>query len=175
MKHTFAILIPMILIAAACRPIQAPPAPTQDSSGGIIQATSVPITETSIPAIVTTVEEGSHITPPVVTGGTGSANNLIPANGITMEDNGKTFTMHVDESFLLNLGMDVYDWNVEIDDQNILSREINIMVIRGAQGVYLAHNLGTATLTATGNPLCLQSSPPCAMPTILFRVRVIVQ
>ena len=37
--------------------------------------------------------------------------NPFPTNdAITMEDNGKIFTMHVGDSVLLNLGIDTYDW-----------------------------------------------------------------
>ncbi len=79
------------------------------------------------------------------------------------------------ETFLLDLGMDVYDWRVEIDNQDVLSRVPNIMVIRGAQGIYKAHNPGTATLTAVGDPLCRKSTPACGMPSMIFHLTVIVQ
>ena len=82
--------------------------------------------------------------------------------------------MHVGESFLLNLGMDVYDWTVEVDSQNVIQHKLNLAVIRGAQGIYIARNPGTATLTASGNPLCQQSNPPCMMPSILFSMTGIV-
>lgn len=108
--------------------------------------------------------------------GTGSSSgSAVPANGVTLSENGMTFVMHPGESFLLNLGMDVYDWAVEVDNQDVLHREMNMMVVRGAQGIYIAQNPGTVTLTASGNPLCLQSTPPCMMPSLLFRITVIVQ
>jgi len=48
------------------------------------------------------------------------------------------------------------------------------MVINGAQGIYKSHNLGATTLTAQGDPFCLSSIPRCAMPSILFKVNIIV-
>lgn len=92
---------------------------------------------------------------------------------VTLLDSGKTITLHVGDSFLLYLG-DTYQWTVDIADQSIISRVPNIMVIRGAQGIYTAHKVGTTTLTATGNPQCYYSKPPCLMPSILFQITIIV-
>ncbi len=122
-------------------------------------------TEMPLTTVAATAENGSEST-------SGSA---LPAEGVTLSDNGRTFVMHVGESFLLNLGMDSYDWTVETYDQNVLQLKMGVMVIRGAQGIYVAQNPGTATLSASGNPLCLQSNPPCMMPSLLFRITVIVQ
>jgi len=92
---------------------------------------------------------------------------------ITLDDDGKTINLQVDETFLLNLG-EGYDWNISIDDQTVISREVNVMVIRGAQGIYRAHKPGSATLIAVGDPPCRQSVPPCGAPSRLFRLNVIV-
>jgi len=99
----------------------------------------------------------------------------LPANGVTLSENGLTFSMQVGESFLLNLGTDVYDWTVEVDHQDVLQRKVGVTVIRGAQGIYIAQAPGTATLTANGDPLCLQSKPPCKMPSISFSITLIVK
>jgi hypothetical protein len=99
----------------------------------------------------------------------------IPANGITLTDNGKTFIMHSGENFLLNLGADIFDWTVQIDNQNVLDRVKNIMVMRGAQGVYEANSPGQAVLTASGDPFCRKSTPACMAPSMLFQITVIVQ
>lgn len=92
---------------------------------------------------------------------------------VTLADQGKTITLHVGDSFLLDLG-DTYDWNIQIADQSIISRVPNIMVIKGAQGIYDAHAVGTTTLSATGNPFCYSSKPPCLMPSILFEINIVV-
>ena len=83
--------------------------------------------------------------------------------------------MKVGDSFLLNLGSDFYDWTVEVDNQSVLSREKNVTVIKGAQGIYQALAAGTATLTASGNPQCLNSNPPCMSPSISVTITVIVK
>ena len=92
---------------------------------------------------------------------------------ITLDDNGKTITLQVNETFLLKLGEE-YDWNITIDDQTVLSRKVNVLVVRGAQGVYEAHKPGRATLTAVGDPPCRRAKPPCAAPSRLFNLNVVV-
>ena len=92
---------------------------------------------------------------------------------VTLEQNNQEIYLKKGETFLLKLGNN-YSWNIDINNQTIVSRVINIMVINGAQGIYEAHNTGTATLTAQGDPFCLSSIPRCAMPSILFRVNITV-
>ena len=94
---------------------------------------------------------------------------------ITMDDNGRTLNMKVGDSFLLHLDADFYDWAVEVDNQDVLSRKRNVTVINGAQGIYEALAPGTATLTASGNPKCLNSRPACLAPSVIFTITVIVQ
>jgi hypothetical protein len=93
---------------------------------------------------------------------------------VTLDDRGKTLSMAVGESFLLKLG-DVYIWDINVSDQNVLSRAKNITVVAGAQGVYEAHQAGTVTLSATGDPKCRQSKPQCGMPSILFTITVVIK
>ena len=102
------------------------------------------------------------------TSGEGTAGKII-----TLSDNGKSITLHKGESFLLKLG-EMYNWNIQIDNQTVASRAINIMVVRGAQGVYNAHNPGQAVLTGVGDPWCRSSVPACMMPSILFKLNVTV-
>jgi carboxyl-terminal processing protease len=93
---------------------------------------------------------------------------------VTLNDEGRMITMKVGESFLLKLGEE-YDWTVTIANQTILSRAKNVMVVRGAQGLYEASKTGNTTLAATGDPVCRQSQPSCAMPSRLFEIKVEVQ
>ncbi len=92
---------------------------------------------------------------------------------VTLADNGKTITLQVSERFLLDLG-EGYDWNVTVDNQTVISRVVNVLVIRGAQGLYEAHTPGNATLTAIGDPVCRKVQPPCGAPSLLFQLYIVV-
>jgi len=93
---------------------------------------------------------------------------------VTLNDNNQSLRMHVGESFLLELG-EIYNWEVTSSNPEVLSRVINIMVIRGAQGVYEAHQKGQVELTAVGDPLCRSVKPACMMPSLLFKINVTVE
>lgn len=111
---------------------------------------------------------------PVMAEQVGVSTDTAPlAKTITLDDDSKTINLQVDETFLLQLG-EGYDWNISIDDQTVISREVNVMVIRGAQGIYRAHKPGSATLIAVGDPLCRKSIPACGAPSRLFKLNVIV-
>jgi uncharacterized Zn finger protein len=90
---------------------------------------------------------------------------------ITQENNNQTVELNVGDTFLLKLGEE-YMWNVEIDNDDVVSRVKNIAVIRGAQGVYEAKIPGSATLSAAGDLPCREEVPPCAAPTILFKIQI---
>lgn len=104
--------------------------------------------------------------------------SLVPpvpqAQIVILADDGRTIRLHIGESFLLKLG-EGYDWTVTIADQTIVSRVMNVMVVRGAQGLYEARRPGQTTLMGTGDPLCRRAQPPCAMPSRLFRLQIVVQ
>jgi hypothetical protein len=106
--------------------------------------------------------------------GTGPGSTETSPQTVTLEDDGGTITLQAGERFLLKLGEE-YDWTVTIADQTILSRVKNVMVVRGAQGLYEANKPGSTTLTASGDPVCRQSQPPCAMPSRLFEIKVTVR
>lgn len=93
---------------------------------------------------------------------------------ITRNDQGQTVIVKLGESFLLQLG-DEYIWDINLSDPTVISRVKNIAVIRGAQGVYETLKAGTVTLSASGDPLCRQATPPCGMPTVLYQVNIVVQ
>jgi hypothetical protein len=128
------------------------------------------------PPDTTTPTVTPPVTTPPATNGTVTPIVTTPpaTNGevdITLDDNNKTITMRPDETFLLKFG-EAYDWQPVIDNQDVVSRVIGIALIRGAQGLYKAHKEGTAILTATGDPLCRQSTPPCGAPSILFKINI---
>lgn len=90
---------------------------------------------------------------------------------ITQENNNQAIELNVGDTFLLKLGEE-YMWNVEIDNDDVVSRVKNIAVIRGAQGLYEAKMPGSATLSAAGDLPCREEVPPCAAPTILFKIQI---
>jgi len=92
---------------------------------------------------------------------------------ITLADNDKKINLKEGESFLLKLG-DNYNWNIVIDNQTVVSRMMNIMVVKGAQGIYEAHSPGLATFTGIGEPLCLTDTTPCKIHSIPFVLNVVV-
>ncbi len=152
---------------------------------------------TQSPTQMPTDETSISVDSPTVVAGNGSSGNLgtplslptteTPASEskptilgpsgkteVTLEDSGKVFSLSVGESFLLKLG-EGYDWQVESSDQTILDRVKNIAVVRGAQGVYQGVKPGKVILTASGDPVCRSSQPPCAMPSILFSMTIFVK
>ena len=90
---------------------------------------------------------------------------------VTLEQNNQAISLKKGKSFLLKLG-DSHDWSVDITNQTVVSRVMNVMVIRGAQGLYQAHNIGTTTLTDTGDPVCYKETPRCLTPSIVFRLGI---
>ena len=164
----FAFIVFLTMLVTACAPLQTD------------QPDIIPSLAIAQPAVVVTAQGGGPAVglPSIVPGSGGVAPSsamALPADGVAFSENGKTFTMRVGESFLLNLGTDVYDWTVEVDHQDVLQRDMGVTVIQGAQGIYVAQAPGTVTLTANGDPLCLQSKPPCKMPSISFSIILIVE
>ena len=91
---------------------------------------------------------------------------------VTQQDNGKTVVLYKGEAFLLNLGD--MDWTLSISNPNIISRVKNIMVIRGAQGIYRTDNIGTTTLSAQGRPHC-DTGQMCAQYIVNFSTTIVVK
>lgn len=169
------------------------------SSVILLAACAPELSNAAVPASGSGTASGS--TPPVITFGTASASTPFvitsgPASTslpfdvtsqplptqapggeivITADSSGQTIHLKVGQTFLVNLGMDILNWQVEIADPSIVSRVIGITTVRGAQGVYQARAPGTTTLTATGDPLCRQSVPACEMPSRIITVTLVVE
>jgi len=139
--------------------------PTDDPSQS--DSISQPIVMTVLPGSTSSI--GSEPATPT------SDPNVFFTGDVTLANQGQTINLHVGDSFLLNLGDDQYTWSASVDNDSIIHLKMGVMVIKGAQGIYDALAPGTATLTATGDPLCRQSAPPCAMPSQLFTVTIFVK
>jgi hypothetical protein len=188
-----------LLILAACTTQTNNPGAGSTPSSTPLSGTASPVDNTPA-AIVTmrvvtgtppTSEPGETSTPvlqpttiaPSLPPGSGTTTMTPPAAtaaptgqelSLTLADEEKTVNLKVGQRFLLNLGAD-YDWTPLVADQNVVSRVVGILVIRGAQGVYEAHAPGTTILTASGSPTCLKSKPACAMPSRLYKVTLVVE
>jgi hypothetical protein len=143
------------------------PASSGDPSGSAVG----PITGTSVSS---GGASGSSTTPGPLVSPTPMTLDATGNLSVGLEDNGGTVLMQVGQRFLLNLG-ETYNWSFSIDDQTIVSRVINVMTIRGSQGLFEAHKAGTTLLNASGDPQCRQSTPACGMPSITFQIQITVQ
>ena len=171
--QVFISIMVMAFLLAGCGGVSSggiPPTGATPTGSGLPTLIPLPTATqppTSAPQIMPTVTPPSTETPGSVPGEAGSKT-------VTLDQNGQTINLAVGQSFLLKLG-EQYDWTVTVADPAVISREVNVTVIRGAQGIYLAHERGRTTLSASGDPLCAQDTPPCKMPSILFKVEVVVQ
>ena len=99
---------------------------------------------------------------------------LSTARNITLADDGQTLGFQVGQNFLLFLGIND-NWSATVADPAVADRIPDVFVIRGAQGLFQARQPGHTTLTATGDPACRQEQPPCAVPSMVFDVQIVVQ
>jgi hypothetical protein len=99
---------------------------------------------------------------------------LSTTRNITPADDGQILTFQVGQSFLLFLGAGD-TWSATVADPAVVGRVPDVFVIRGAQGLYQARRPGRTLLAATGDPACRQAQPPCAAPSLLFSVQIVVQ
>ncbi|HVN53932.1 MAG TPA: hypothetical protein VMT46_06335 [Anaerolineaceae bacterium] len=167
------VIVILSLLAAACSPAATPttaatpiPPGEPQPTGSIPGTGSETDTGMGTEVIATPATDETSAAVGEITVGEGTA--------VILADDGATVKMKVGQRFLLQLGED-YDWNVTVADQNVLSRVVNITVVRGAQGLYEAHQAGTTGLTAVGDPPCRTATPACAMPSRSFMVTIVVE
>ena len=136
----------------------------------------------SASASISAAGSGSASGTPVRTGTVpptgGSATGTVPQPApqtVTLANDGQTITMKVGQTFTLELGGPPPDWTVHVTDPSILARLPNFAMVRGAQGIYQADQVGTATLTATSTYPCQQAHPACMIASRAFWLTVVVQ
>jgi len=93
---------------------------------------------------------------------------------ITLDDVGKTLIMRPQTGFLLRLGKE-FSWIVTISPPDIITLNQKVTPEAGEQGVFIARTKGSSVLRAVGNPVCLDYAPPCAIPQVLFEMRIQVE
>ena len=88
---------------------------------------------------------------------------------VTQADDGTVLHLAIGQQFLLDLGASL-SWAVTVADQNVVGRVPGILVIHGAQGVYVARTAGTTLLNAVGSPQC--ASGACPLFRLAFSVTI---
>lgn len=92
---------------------------------------------------------------------------------VTLAQAGGTIYLAVGRQLVLQLGS-TYQWAVQVGGSGVLA-PASVPLQAGQQGAWIAERTGTAQLQVIGNPFCLQSKPPCAMPSRAFTVIVVVR
>ena len=93
---------------------------------------------------------------------------------VSRADDGGTLSLRSGERFVVDLGLG-YGWTVDVSDPRVLERVHDVMVIRGAQGLYEALRPGETTVTAAGVPDCVTAVTPCAPRSVSFQLHVRVR
>jgi len=123
--------------------------------------------------VITAIAQGGAVSSAVTVGPALTPTPLRGPASITLQDNNQTLRLVVGDNFELKLGGE-WNWQVTIGDEGVVAQVPDAEVAKEAQGVYKALAQGQAELTADGDPVCRQSRPPCMLPSILFRLTVIV-
>jgi uncharacterized protein YkwD len=94
-----------------------------------------------------------------------------PTPTVTRADNGTTLHLAVGQQFRLDLGATVH-WTVTVADPQIVRRMSGVLVIRGAQGIYVARRRGTTRLGAVKSPRCTSGACPPSRPGFHLTITV---
>ena len=144
----------VVVLMAGCGPLGRPGANNTGNSNGV-EATATGVAGSNEGILTDSEFDGKTVT-------------------VTLDDNGKTINLAQGDRLLLQLG-EGYDWELSISDQAVLTRLMGVMLIRGAQGLYDTPFRGESEISGQGNPTCLNEQPACLMPSIQFKVDVVVR
>jgi hypothetical protein len=100
-----------------------------------------------------------------------------PQQGVlTAEDNGGTFRLGIGDHLLVRLGEEGMNWSdLESSSAAVTVVERLFLVDPGyREWEVTGVRNGEATLTAVGNRPCRDAEPPCAAPSALFKVTIVV-
>jgi hypothetical protein len=92
---------------------------------------------------------------------------------IGRQDEGTAIVVPRDAHVLVKLGTDLM-WTVSVRDPAILVPVPGVMLVQGAQALYLASQTGRTTIVGVGDPACRSSQPPCMAPSLEWSVTVVV-
>jgi hypothetical protein len=134
--------------------------------------TASPVSLTPILAASAAPENTPTVVPAITGAATSQPTN--PASlTITFSNDNQSIILQAGQRFLLQLG-DAARWTVNIDNQDVVSRVMNMAVVKGAQGVFEAHKAGQALLSAVGTPVC-PAQGVCSHLAIGFALQITVQ
>lgn len=107
-------------------------------------------------------------------GSTGAGGAAGAAVKVTMADDGKTLTAHVGDRVQVALG-EIFNWTLERPDAVVLTQgPQTYLLVRGTQAIWTASSVGTATIRATGTPVC-PSGSPCPQLAVRFSATIDVR
>ena len=155
----------------------------QPNSGGAAQPCPGGPADDHPPALPQPTQAGAAACPTaqpigvtVVVAEGGASPTPTPLQGqrtIGLPSQNTTVELAVGETFELKLGESM-EWSVQIDDPRVVAREPGNLT-PDSQGVYRALAAGSTKLRASGDPTCLKASPPCAAPSFLFEITIVVR
>src|SRR5215510_14636714 len=94
---------------------------------------------------------------------------------VTQEDDRATITLRVRDRLLIKLGSE-WDWTLDPLDATILKNVTGEQQLPpGAQALLETRKKGKTPLSATGEPPCAKSRPPCNLQSRQFRVTIVVE
>lgn len=93
---------------------------------------------------------------------------------VTLDDNGRVFELKPGDRLLLKFG-EGYDWTIEVADERVVSQVPGATLEPGTQGLYEARRAGQTELSAAGDPPCRKAQPPCAMPSRVIAITIVVR
>jgi hypothetical protein len=94
---------------------------------------------------------------------------------ITRANDGQVIALAVGETFALNLQPDRgYRWTVHIADPTVVTAAPGAGRTSGVGILFAAVAPGLTTLTATGDPACRTTYPPCELPSLTFQLQMVV-
>lgn len=94
---------------------------------------------------------------------------------VTLENKEKKISLNIGDTMLLKFGNENFDWNITVEDQKIIDRVKNVMVMSDAQGLYKAAAKGNTNFIVKGEPKCFKTAPQCALAPVSFKVNVEVK
>src|SRR4051812_22764467 len=104
------------------------PSPSPSPSASPATATTLPIQSGGVQASVVPSETSTNA--PIAGPSATPIASRAGTRQVTLADNGSTIQMTVGDSFLLFLG-EGFEWTVDVQKQGVVSRVVNIAVIRG--------------------------------------------